>query len=341
MTKPDIPDERIREILAMLAEGKKWDDIESVAYSRSMIAKVRSWYDQLPLTEAIAFAAGNWKILRLRSDWLALSTLSQRKQLAEFLASLSLPNPSLIQTRDFFDFAEGNIEGLLFRLNRGICSLCYAPPYLSHHLFFQTKKISPEDPLWRELDKFIRDFNKLLVDCSDLWRDVYCHAKEALDVAEAKFPGVTKPLPTLTKEVSKDGQLLSSVKLTPLSASLDLGYHRFVPLAYEDAVGWALGKNLTHVRKQDYDYGCSGEKQFVVRYQLPDHLAIIIQFHHEDESTGFQLAAHLRDKHIEFRQQYRENEQVKKLAQAMNQLEVQRENILKALKGIANSLVRS
>ncbi len=161
--------------------------------------------------------------------------------------------------------------------------------------------------MWDEADKFVDDFNKLLSDCSNLWSNIYHDAKESA---------------------------LSSLKL-------DIPHHHFVSLIYGDAVGWALGKNLTLIRKEDYDYGHSGDKKFVVRCQLPDRLVMLIEFPHEDKSTGFQLAASIRDAHMMLREKYRQSDQAKSLAEAMHRLEVQRDSILRSLKQLATVLKTS
>jgi hypothetical protein len=53
----------------MLAERKKWDEIEEAAYSRSMISKVKKWFLQLPLEEALTFSEGDARIMSLRKDY--------------------------------------------------------------------------------------------------------------------------------------------------------------------------------------------------------------------------------------------------------------------------------
>jgi len=307
-----------------------WEELAK-RYDRH-IRQIQRYISQVKKQSLIADAEAQPSVAPLPLD------VAQRKQLSEFLATLSLPSAFLIRSEDFYDFVKGDLEAMLLKLNRGMLCLDYAPPYVRHHLFSQAKEILAGDAMWGELDGFVGGFNTLLADCSDLWHDIYNDAKEALDAAETKFPtaGVTRPVTALGKMVHKDGQLLSSsVESISLSASLDFPWYRFVPLIYEDAVGWSLGKNLTPVRKEDYDYGHSGDKQFVVRYQVK---ASLLEFKHKDESMGFQLAAFVRDKHIELRQKYREREEVKKLAEAMHRLEIQRGTILTNLRQLAASL---
>jgi hypothetical protein len=341
VNKPHIPDERIKEILAMLADGKKWDAIEYVAHGRPIISKVRNWYNELPLLEALAFAGGNIKIIRLRQDYLALSSLSQRKQLSDFFASLSLPSPFLIWSENFLAFLKGSAEAMTSKLNRGIRCLCYKPALLGHPLFSQAKEVFKQETLWTELEHFEDDFNKLLAGCTAFWHDIYQDARQILDATEAQFPSVTNAVAGIVKEVHdlQDNRLLSTTKVTPsLSSKLNHAYYRFIPVIYEDAVGWALGKNLTNTRREDYDYGSSGEKQFVVRYQLPDRLAILIEFLHEDKNMGFKLAASIRDVHMTLREKYRQSDRVKNLAEAMYRLEAQRVSTLQSLKQLATVL---
>ncbi len=262
----------------------------------------------------------------------------QRKQLSEFLASLSLPSAYLIRSGDFYAFVEGDIGAMYLKLNRGMCPLQYVAPFVSHPTFAQVKKIFQKETVWSKLDEFIEDFNKLLTDCSDLWHAIYSEAKETLDAEETEFPGITNMITAVRKEVHKGKETEAIEEMPRLSWLLDDARHRFVPLIYEDAVEWALGKNLTLIKKEDYDYGSSGEKQFVVRCQLPDHLATLIELRHEDKSIGFQLAASLRDAHIALRQRYRQSDQVKNLAEAMTQLELRRQNILRCLGQLASCL---
>ena len=69
--KPKIPDDKILEILALLAENKKWDDIEyEVSCSRNTISKAKSWFNSLPWQEAKVFSRDDKKILSIRGDYL-------------------------------------------------------------------------------------------------------------------------------------------------------------------------------------------------------------------------------------------------------------------------------
>lgn len=69
--KSKIPDDKILEILALLAENKKWDDIEyEVPCSRNTISKAKSWFNSLLWQEAEAFSQDSEKILSIRGDYL-------------------------------------------------------------------------------------------------------------------------------------------------------------------------------------------------------------------------------------------------------------------------------
>ena len=230
--------------------------------------------------------------------------VDQRKQLADFLISLSLPSPFLTQSADFYNFVQEDIEGVASKLYRGECSLSYTAPFLSHHIFAQAKETFQRETVWSNINNFTDDFNKLLANCQKLWRSIYLDSKEVL----------------------------------PASVELDVPHYRFVPLVYEDAVGWAVSKNLTLVTENNYDYGWSGDKQFVVRCWSPERLEVLVEFGCEDKTIGNKVALFIRDSHMKLRQEYRESNQVGNLAEAMNRLELQRQNILRSLEQLASRL---
>lgn len=230
--------------------------------------------------------------------------VAQRKQLSDFLTSLSLPSPFLIRSVDFFSFAKEDTEHMVERLYRGECSLEYAAPFLSHRIFGQAKKVFHQEAVWSELCKFPDDFNGLLADCSKLWCQIYQDAKQ-----------IVSP-----------------------SVKLDVPHYLFIPFIYEDTIGWALGKNLTLLVERDYDYGPSGHRQFVVRYWSSERSGTLAEFECEEADAGTKIAGSIRDSHIKLRQEYREGNQVGNLAEAMNRLELQRQNILRRLEQLANLL---
>lgn len=74
-----MSDDRVRQILSLLAQRKKWDDIEDAAScSRSTISRVRTWFSSLPWAEAKVFSNGDDQVLRVRRDYLERKALNER-----------------------------------------------------------------------------------------------------------------------------------------------------------------------------------------------------------------------------------------------------------------------
>jgi hypothetical protein len=132
--KPNIGDNKIRDILASLSQRKKWDDIEyELDVSRNTIGAVKSWFNLLSWGEAKVFSRGDDQVLSARGDYLGKKAIDEHPKLLlssdlekhqqryfRFLASIA--DRCFIPPLAFFydaDWESGKLEFFT-----GDCALC-------------------------------------------------------------------------------------------------------------------------------------------------------------------------------------------------------------------------
>lgn len=132
--KPKIPDGKIQEILVLLSENTKWDDIEfQASCSRNTISRVKFWFESLPWEEAKVFCHDDEAILRLRDDYLKGKAVEKqpphllpfdmlKHQRAYFQYLASLANNCFTPPIAFFYNADWERGDLKFFT--GDCALC-------------------------------------------------------------------------------------------------------------------------------------------------------------------------------------------------------------------------